>query len=38
LPQGSALKEPINRALLKVVHRPAWKDTVQKFVGAATDP
>ena len=31
LPQGSALKEPINRALLKVVHRPAWKDTVQKL-------
>jgi polar amino acid transport system substrate-binding protein len=38
LPQGSALKEPINRALLKVVHRPAWKDTVQKFVGTTADP
>lgn len=38
LPQGSALKEPINRALLKVVHRPAWKDTLQKYVGTANDP
>jgi hypothetical protein len=37
LPQGSALKEPINRALLKVLHRPDWKDTVQKYVGAASD-
>lgn len=37
LPQGSALKEPINRALLKVVHRPDWKDVVQKYIGAAND-
>lgn len=37
LPTGSPIKEPINRALLKVVHRPEWRDVVQRYVGA-TDP
>jgi hypothetical protein len=37
LPHASPLKEPINRALLKVVHHPGWKDAVQRHVGA-TDP
>jgi polar amino acid transport system substrate-binding protein len=34
LPTDSPIKEPINRALLKVVHRPDWKDVVQRYVGA----
>ena len=34
LPHESPLKEPINRALLKVVHHPGWKDAVQRHVGA----
>jgi ABC-type amino acid transport substrate-binding protein len=35
VPTDSALKEPINRALLKVVHGPDWKDMVQRYVGTA---
>ena len=34
LPTDSPLKEPINRALLKVIHRPDWKEVVQRYVGA----
>jgi polar amino acid transport system substrate-binding protein len=34
LPTDSPIKEPVNRALLKVVHRPDWKDVVQRYVGA----
>jgi polar amino acid transport system substrate-binding protein len=34
LPTDSPLKEPINRALLKVVYGPDWKDVVQRYVGA----
>ena len=34
LPTDSPIKEPLNRALLKVVHRPDWKDVVQRYVGA----
>ncbi len=37
LPPGSAMKEPINRALLKVVQHPDWHATVQHYVGNA-DP
>jgi polar amino acid transport system substrate-binding protein len=37
LPTDSPIKEPINRALLKVVHRPDWKDFLQRYVGS-TDP
>ena len=33
LPTDSPLKEPINRALLKIVHRADWKDLVQRYVG-----
>jgi polar amino acid transport system substrate-binding protein len=33
LPAGSPLKEPINRALLTVIHRPEWRDVVQRYVG-----
>jgi polar amino acid transport system substrate-binding protein len=34
LPTNSPLKEPINRALLKVVQGPDWKSVVQHYVGA----
>jgi polar amino acid transport system substrate-binding protein len=34
LPTDSPLKESVNRALLKVVHGPDWKDVVQRYVGA----
>jgi len=42
LPTDSSIKEPINRALLKIIHRADWKDLVQRYVGgtdqvAATD-
>jgi ABC-type amino acid transport substrate-binding protein len=33
LPTDSPIKEPINRALLKVIHGPDWKDLVQRHVG-----
>jgi polar amino acid transport system substrate-binding protein len=35
LPANSPIKESINRALLKVTHRPEWKDVVQRYVGTA---
>jgi len=34
LPTDSPIKEPINRALLKVVYGPDWKEVVQRYVGA----
>jgi polar amino acid transport system substrate-binding protein len=34
VPTGSELKEPINRALLKIIQRPDWKDLVSRYVGA----
>ncbi len=33
LPTGSSLTEAVNRALLKVVHRPDWARVVQRYVG-----
>ena len=33
LPDGSRLREPINRALLKTVSRPAWRDTLNRYMG-----
>jgi polar amino acid transport system substrate-binding protein len=33
LPTDSPIKEPINRALLKIIHRADWKDLVQRYVG-----
>jgi ABC-type amino acid transport substrate-binding protein len=35
LPIDSAIKRPINRALLKVVHGAGWKDIVQHYLGGA---
>ena len=37
VPTESALKEPINRALLKIVQRPDWKELVAKYVGGADE-
>jgi polar amino acid transport system substrate-binding protein len=37
LPAESPTKEPINRALLKIVQAPQWKDAVQRYVGSS-DP
>jgi polar amino acid transport system substrate-binding protein len=34
LPTDSPLKEQINRALLKIVQGPEWKDLVRHYVGA----
>jgi polar amino acid transport system substrate-binding protein len=34
LPTDSPLKEPINRALLKIVQGPVWRDLVKRYVGA----
>jgi polar amino acid transport system substrate-binding protein len=34
LPTDSPLKEQINRALLKIVQGPDWKDVVRRYVGA----
>jgi polar amino acid transport system substrate-binding protein len=33
LPTDSPIKEAVNRALLKVVHGPRWKDVVQRYFG-----
>jgi polar amino acid transport system substrate-binding protein len=35
LPTDSPLKEPVNRALLKIVQGTEWKDVVQRYVGSA---
>ena len=37
LPADSPIKEQINRALLKVVHHPDWREVVQRYIGT-TDP
>jgi polar amino acid transport system substrate-binding protein len=33
LPSDSEIKEPLNRALLKVLHRSDWQDVVVQYVG-----
>jgi polar amino acid transport system substrate-binding protein len=35
LPTDSPLKEQVNRALLKVIHGPRWKDVVQRYFGSS---
>lgn len=32
-PEGSALREPVNRALLKVTARPAWQQVLERYLG-----
>jgi polar amino acid transport system substrate-binding protein len=34
VPTESEIKEPINRALLKIVDRPDWKEQVSRYVGS----
>ncbi len=34
LPQGSALREPINRALLEIVRAPDWRPSLERYLGA----
>lgn len=33
LPQGSQLREPLNRELLKVVQSPSWHQSLQRYLG-----
>jgi ABC-type amino acid transport substrate-binding protein len=33
LPAGSALREPINRVLLRKISQPQWQDTLYKYLG-----
>ena len=33
LPQGSALREPINRALLAIIAEPEWNQTLTRYLG-----
>ncbi len=34
LPQGSELREPIDRALLATIEDPAWRNVLERYVGA----
>jgi ABC-type amino acid transport substrate-binding protein len=33
MPEGSILREPLNRALLKVTETDQWKDLLQRYLG-----
>ncbi len=33
LPPGSALREPINRAILEITRSPVWQRTVERYLG-----
>lgn len=33
LPEGSPLREPINRVLLKILHAPGWEGTLTQYLG-----
>jgi ABC-type amino acid transport substrate-binding protein len=35
--EGSALREPINRVLLRKIHEPAWRDLLYRYLGRAQD-
>ena len=35
--EGSALREPINRVLLRKIHEPAWRDLRYRYLGSASD-
>jgi ABC-type amino acid transport substrate-binding protein len=35
--EGSALREPINRVLLRKIHEPAWHDLLYRYLGNASD-
>jgi ABC-type amino acid transport substrate-binding protein len=33
LPAGSALREPLNRALLKVLEEGTWRQRAERYIG-----
>jgi len=33
LPQGSALRESVNRILLRKIEEPAWRAVLQRYLG-----
>ena len=35
--EGSPLREPINRALLRKIHEPAWRDLLYQYLGFAPE-
>ena len=35
--EGSALREPINRVLLRKIHEPAWHDLLYRYLGTAPE-
>jgi polar amino acid transport system substrate-binding protein len=35
--ENSALREPINRVLLRKIHEPAWRDLLYRYLGTAPD-
>jgi polar amino acid transport system substrate-binding protein len=35
LREGNALREPINRVLLRKIHEPAWRDLLYRYLGRA---
>jgi len=35
--EGSALREPINRVLLRKIHEPAWRGLLYRYLGRASD-
>ena len=33
-PEGSSLREPVNRAMLKIIHGEKWQEILRKYLGA----
>ena len=33
LPEGSSLREPLNRAIIEDIRKPSWKDTLFRYLG-----
>ena len=34
MPKGSALREPINRALLKIMEADQWNRLIERYIGS----
>lgn len=34
MPEGSALREPLNQALLSILESPSWTETVERYLGS----
>ena len=32
-PENSRLREPVNRAMLSIIHSPEWQTTLEKYLG-----